>query len=167
MKIGMERDSAPAAAAVVALMIGELSYMPVLNRISKAIVARAVELHRAMPGSLLICESSPMTAEAIRLGVHPSEVVTALPQAAGHTTRLVAQWLAGSPYSRYSLSLVTHALHAGRSVRIFSKLGLSAAPVAVDLPFDRGDPDWKLRSAPIFRLYNAAAYVYCACRGWL
>lgn len=152
---------------VVALMIGELSYMPRLNRISAAIVGRAVEMYRATPGNVLVCESAPMAAEAVRLGVNPAEVVTALPQPAGHTTRLVALWLAGSPYARQSVWLVTHALHAERSVRIFSKLGLSARPVSLALPFDGTDPDWKLRSAMAFRLYNAAACVYCRCRGWL
>jgi uncharacterized SAM-binding protein YcdF (DUF218 family) len=164
---GMERESARATPAVVALMIGELSYMPMLNRISKAIVARAVEMHRATPGSLLICESAPMTAEAVRLGVHPSEVVTALPQAAGHTTRLVALWFARSLYAGRPVRLVTHTLHARRSVRIFSKMGIPADPVPLDLPFERDDPDWKLRSAVHFKLYSAAAHVYCRCRGWL
>src|SRR5712671_3910715 len=82
-------------AAVVALMIGELDYMPldraqgrrVLNRISTAIVARAVAVWREAPGSVLICESMPMAAEAIRLGVDPGEVVTALPQPLGHSSR--------------------------------------------------------------------------------
>ena len=153
--------------AVVALMIGELSYMPGLNRISKAIVERAVEIHRATPGSTLICESLPMAAEAIELGVNPAEVVTALPQPAGHTTRLVAVWLAASLYARRPLRLVTHAIHARRSVRIFAHVGLSATAVPLDVPFDPRDPDWKLRSAAIFHLYNGAAYVYCRYRGWL
>jgi hypothetical protein len=152
---------------VVALMIGELSHMPRLNRISAAIVGRAVEIYRATPGNVLICESAPMAAEAVRLGVNPVDVVTALPQPAGHTTRLVALWFAGSPFAPHSARLVTHALHAKRSVRIFAKLGISASPVPLALPFDRNDPDWKLRSAMAFRLYNAAAYIYCRWRGWL
>src|SRR5476651_695743 len=110
------------APAVLALMIGELRYMPALNWISTAIVGRAVEMHRATPGSVLICESAPMAAEAIRRGVNPSGVVTALPQPAGHTTRLVALWLAGSPYAGRPVRLVTHTLHASRSVKIFAKL---------------------------------------------
>ena len=156
-------------------MIGELDYMPIdpaqggprLNAISRSIVARAVALWRETPGSALVCESAPMSAEAVRLGADPADVATALPQARGHTTRLVALWMAGSACAGRRALLVTHAMHAPRSVRIFSKVGISADAVPVDLPFDRRDPDWKLRSAGIFRLYNAAAYVYCACRGWL
>jgi hypothetical protein len=152
---------------IVALMMGELSYMRGLNRISSEIVARAVELHRASPGSVLICESERMTAEAIRLGLTPSDVVTALPQPAGHTTRRVALWLAASPYAGHPARIVTHRLHARRSVRIFSAAGVAATGVPLDLPFDPADPDWKLRSARIFRLYNHAAWVYCLARGWV
>jgi hypothetical protein len=155
-------------------MIGELDYMPfdgaqggpALNHISSAIVMRAVAVWRETPGSVLICESAPMAAEAIRLGVDPADVVTALPQPLGHTTRLVAVWMAASPYARRRALLVTHALHARRSLRIFSKAGIAADAVPLALPFDRRDPDWKLRSAGIFRLYNLAADVYCRCRGW-
>ena len=149
------------------MMIGELDYMPVLNRISVAIVARAVTVWRETPGSVLICESAPMAAEAIRLGVDPAEVVAALPQSLGHTTRLVALWMAASPYAGRRAVLVTHAMHAPRSLRIFSKVGMTADAVPMDLPFDGHDPDWKLRSSGIFRVYNTVAHVYCRCRGWL
>jgi hypothetical protein len=152
---------------VIALMIGELAYMRTLNRISADIVARAVAVLRETPGSVLICESAPMTAEAIRLGVAESDVVTALPQRVGHVTRLVALWLARSPYARGPVRLVTHALHARRAIRVFAKVGINASAVGLDLPFNREDPDWKLRSAGIFRAYNIAAYVYCVCRGWV
>ena len=94
--------------AIVALMIGELSYMRQLNQISTAIVHHAVLLWRKTPGSVLVCESAPMTAEAIRLGVAPFEVVTALPQPAGHTTRLVALWMARSGHAGRPAVLVTH-----------------------------------------------------------
>jgi uncharacterized SAM-binding protein YcdF (DUF218 family) len=63
--------------------------------------------------------------------------------------------------------MVTHALHAARAVRIFRRLGVPVRPVPVDAPFDPHDADWKLRSAPHFRVYNAAATAYCGLRGWL
>jgi hypothetical protein len=157
----------PIPAAVVALMIGELNYMPALNRISSAIVARAVAIWRETPGSVLICESAPMAAEAVRLGVDPGDVLTALPQPLGHTTRLVALWMAASPYAAHRAVLVTHAMHAPRSLRIFSKVGIAADAVPLDVPFDADDPDWKLRSVGMFRAYNAAAHLYGLCRGWL
>ena len=58
-------------------------------------------------------------------------------------------------------------MHARRSLRIFSKVGIAAGAVPLDLPFDASDPDWKLRSAGMFRAYNAAAHLYGLCRGWL
>ena len=153
--------------AIVALMIGELDYMSGLNRISAAIVERAVAVWRDTPGSVLICESAPMAAEAARLGVAVSDVVTALPQALGHTTRLVAWWLAREGYGSHPVHIVTHAMHAPRALRILAKAGVRASAVSLDLPFDPNDPDWKLRSAGVFRFYNAAAHVYCFCRGWM
>lgn len=160
-----DRGTVPAP-AIVALMIGELDYMTALNPISTAIVNEAVRLWRETPGATLICESAPMTAEARRLGVAEKDVVTALPQPSGHITRLVALWLAASPYADRPIWLVTHALHAGRAIRIFRKARIEATAVGLDLPFDRHDPDWKLRSAAVFRAYNLAAYVYGICRGW-
>ena len=153
--------------AIVALMIGELDYMSSLNRISTHIVERAVAEWRRTPGSALICESAPMAAEAVRLGVAESDVTTALTQPLGHTTRLVALWYARSPYGRGPARLVTHAMHARRAVRIFEKTGTEATAIGLDLAFDREDPDWKLRGAGVFRAYNMAAHVYCVCRGWL
>ncbi len=138
-----------------------------LNAISRAIVHRAVELWRETPGSTLVCESEPMAAEAMRLGVARADVVTALPQPLGHTTRLVAQWMASSPYASRRAILVTHAMHAPRSVRIFDRLGIRADAMPLDLPFNRADGDWKLRSASIFRIYNGVAYVYCFLRRWI
>ena len=163
------RDHAipPHGPAVIALMIGEVDYMSTLNRISAGIVERAVAVWRETPGGVLICESAPMAAEAMRLGVAESDVVTALPQPLGHTTRLVALWLARSPCARGPVRLVTHAIHARRAIRIFAKVGIVASAVGMDLPFDREDPDWKLRSAGIFRVYNMAAHVYCVCRRWV
>jgi len=163
-------NAAPATtapAAIVALMIGELDYMSALNAVSCSIVERAVAIWRATPGSVLICESGPMAAEARRLGVAASDVVTALPQPLGHTTRLVALWLAGNGYDGGRVILVTHAMHASRAVRILARVGVKASAIGMDLPFDRNDPDWKLRSAGMFRLYNAAAYLYCLVRGWV
>jgi hypothetical protein len=155
------------APIVIALMIGELDYMPVLNAISRAIVARAVAVWRSTPGAALVCESEPMALEAIRLGVARGDVVTALPQSLGHTTRLVAQWMAASEFAQRPAILVTHAMHAPRSVRIFSRLGLTAEAVSLNLPFDPRDRDWKLRSAAIFRFYNILAYAYCYARRWI
>lgn len=152
---------------VIALMIGELDYMVSLNPISTAIVERAVTLWRATSGSVLICESAPMTDVARRMGVAASDVVTALPQPLGHTTRLVALWLACSLYAQARVQLVTHAMHARRAVKIFAKVGIEASAIGLDLPFDSADPDWKLRSAGIFRAYNVAAHLYCVCRGWV
>ena len=153
--------------AIVALMIGELDDMPTLNRISALIVERAVSLWRDAPGSVLVCESAPMAVEAIRLGMAPSDVTTALPQPLGHTTRLVALWLARSPHGRGPVRLVTHALHARRAIGIFRKVGIQATATGLDLTFDREDPDWKLRSVGAFRVYNAAAHIYGLCRGWV
>ena len=155
------------APAVVALMIGELDYMTALNPISTAIVEEAVRMWRQTPGAALICESAPMTDAARRLGVGERDVVTALPQPTGHITRLVALWFARSPYADRPVRLVTHAMHAGRAIRIFRKAGIHGSVVGLDLPFDHRDPDWKLRSAGIFRAYNAAAYVYGFLRGWI
>ena len=152
--------------AVLALMIGELNYMSPLNRISTIIVDRAVAIWRRTPGEVLICESAPMAAQAIKLGVAESAVVTALPQRTGHTTRLVAQWFAASPFCGGDLRLITHAIHAGRAGRTFARLGIAATVIGLDIPFDREDPDWKLRSAPLFRAYNAVALLYGVCRGW-
>lgn len=148
-------------------MIGELDYMSGLNRISTAIVARAVAVWRETPGSVLVCESTPMAAEARKLGVPPADVVTALPQALGHTTRLVALWLSREGYRRAPVTIVTHAMHVRRAVRILARAGVEASAVSLDLPFDPKDPDWKLRSAGMFRAYNVAANVYCWLRGWI
>lgn len=153
--------------AIVALMIGELEYMSGLNRISTAIVEHAVAVWRATPGSVLICESAPMTAAAIALGVAEHDVVTALPQPTGHITRLVALWLADSPYTARPARLVTHSMHARRAVRIFEKVGIAATAIGLDLPFDPRDGDWKLRSAGVFRVYNVIADLYGRCRGWV
>lgn len=152
---------------IVALMIGELEYMSGLNRMSTAIVEQAVTVWRQTPGSVLICESAPMATEAMRLGITASDIITALPQPLGHTTRLVAQWLAGSPYAHRPVRLVTHTIHARRAIRIFAKVGITATAIEMDLPFDCRDADWKLRSARVFRVYNLAAHIYCVCRGWI
>src|SRR5262245_9870646 len=148
-------------------MIGELNYMSGLNAVSAAIVRRAIDVWRETPGAALICESAPMTAEAVRLGVAPEDVITALPQPSGHTTRLVALWLARSRQPSGPVCLVTHAMHAGRAVRIFARVGIPASAVPIELPFNPADRDWKLRSAAVFRVYTLAAYVYCRLRGWL
>jgi hypothetical protein len=148
-------------------MIGELRYMPRLNEISVRIVERAVAVWRETPDSVLVCESSPMTREALALGVDESAVVTALTQKHGHTTRKVALWLAETPYASRPVRIVTHVMHAPRAVRIFRKAGINASAIAIDVPFKAGDPDWKLRSAAIFRMYNLAAEVYCFARGWV
>jgi hypothetical protein len=154
-------------AVIVALMIGELPYMPGLNRISTRIVERSVQVWREHPGSVLICESQPMSVAAKQLGVPDAALITALPQATGHTTRRVASWLADSEHRRSDVLLVTHAIHAPRAVKVFAKLGITAAAEGLDLGFDRNDPDWKLRSRTVFRVYNSAAHIYCICRGWV
>src|SRR4029079_8334219 len=102
-------------------MIGELDYMTSLNRISSAIVDRAVDEVRARPHAMLVCESRPMTDRALSRGLDPARVVTALPQPRGHTTRLLAEWLAQSPYAGEDVMIVTHTLHAARSRRIFTR----------------------------------------------
>jgi hypothetical protein len=152
---------------IVALMIGELPYMSGLNRISTRIVERSVEVWRQRPGGILVCESQPMSHVARGLGVPDAALITALPQASGHTTRLVADWLAGSGHRCSDVLLVTHALHAPRAVRVFAKLGIAATAEGLDLAFDRHDPDWKLRSRNVFQVYNFAAHIYCVCRGWV
>jgi len=157
----------PHPPVIVALMIGELPYMSGLNWISARIVERSVQVWREHPDSVLICESQPMALTAKRLGVPDHALLTALPQASGHTTRSVAAWLVGSGHRRSDVLLVTHAIHAARAVKIFEKLGVRAAADGLDLAFDRDDPDWKLRSRWIFRLYNLAAHIYCVCRGWV
>jgi uncharacterized SAM-binding protein YcdF (DUF218 family) len=108
-----------------------------------------------------------MTDRALSRGLDHGRLVTALPQPRGHTTRLLAEWLARSPYAGEDVMIVTHALHAARSRRIFARLGIRAIPVSLDLRFDPADPDWKLRSARIFRFYNGLAWVYCFARRWV
>ena len=164
-----DRDPKDQQGVIVALMIGELRWQPTLNRISSEVVERAVEVWRADPSTLLICESELMRQHALRQGVPADRVRTALPQPSGHTTRLVAEWLSGN---RHDLpgdpwTIVTHSLHAKRAVRILGRCGLRVDAVGVDAPFAMSDRDWKLRSEPIFRAYNAVAWVYCWLRGWV
>ncbi|HYE84966.1 MAG TPA: YdcF family protein [Vicinamibacterales bacterium] len=153
---------------VVALLIGELSYMNALNPISTRIVERAVEVWRRHPQGLLICEAEPMAAVARSLGVPEASLRVAIPEPGGHTTRWCAQRIAQMHKSgTHILVLVTHRLHARRAGKMFAALGLRTRLDGLDVPFDRGDPDWKLRSTTIFKIYNAGAWVYCLLRGWL
>ena len=153
---------------VVALLIGELSYMTSLNRITTAIVERAVSFWRKRPGAILICECEPMAALARSLGVPAESVRVAIPEPGGHTTRWAAERVrAMDDLGTRPLQLVTHRLHGRRASRMFSALHLRVEVEEVDAPFERSDPDWKLRSSAIFRLYNTGAWVYCYARGWL
>ncbi len=153
---------------VVALLIGELSYMSALNPITTQIVARAVTRWREWPGALLICEAEPMAAVARTLGVPPALLRVAIPERGGHTTRWAAERIAAMPdYGNRILVLVTHKWHGRRAARMFRALGMRPKLDGLDLPFERRDPDWKLRSAAMFRAYNTAAWAYCFARGWL
>lgn len=153
---------------IVALLIGELSYMTALNPITTRIVERAVALWQRHPGAVLICEAEPMAAMARRLGVPDVSLRVAIPEPGGHTTRWCAERVAVMPTSgNRILVLVTHRLHARRAGKMFAALGLRSRLDGLDLPFDRRDPDWKLRSSAIFKFYNAGAWVYGFLRGWL
>lgn len=153
---------------IVALLIGELHYMTRLNAITTRIVERAVALWRERPAALLVCEAEPMAAVARGLGV-PAEVIrVAIPEPGGHTTRSAAERIRAMLDSGItSVVLVTHRLHGARARRIFRAVGLEANLDGLDVPFDAADPDWKLRSRTIFRLYDAGAWAYCFARGWL
>lgn len=153
---------------VVALLIGELHYMTRLNVITTRIVEHAVSVWRRQPASTLVCEAEPMAAVARRLGVPEAQLRVAIPEPSGHTTRWAALRVASMPgRDGRPVVLVTHRLHARRAARMFRAAGISCVRDGLDLPFDRTDPDWKLRSEPIFRAYNTAAWVYCFARGWL
>jgi len=153
---------------VVALLIGELSYMTTLNRITTQIVERAVARWRERRGAVLICEAEPMAALARSLGVPDESLRVAIPEPGGHTTRWAAERIAAMPdHGSRTLVLVTHRLHGRRAARIFHALGMRTKVDGLDLPFARRDADWKLRSTAIFRAYNTAAWGYCFLRGWL
>ncbi len=152
----------------MALLIGELSHMTGLNRITTSIVERAVSCWQKRQGVILICEAEPMAALARTLGVPAGSVRVAIPEAGGHTTRWAAERIrAMSDLGSRRLRLVTHRWHGPRAARMFGALGMDAELIGLDIPFDRGDPDWKLRSESIFRAYNAGAWAYCFARGWL
>jgi len=158
----------PAEASIVALLVGELRYMTHLNTITTRIVEHAVALWRRRPRALLICEAEPMAAVARQLGVPAASIRVAVPEAGGHTTRWAAERIcAMSDLGTESVLLVTHRLHGARARRIFRAAGLDAALDAVEVPFQANDPDWKLRSSAIFRVYNTGAWAYCFARGWL
>ena len=153
---------------IVALLIGELSYMTSLNRITTQIVERAVARWRERPGAVLICECEPMAAVARSLGVPEASLRVAIPEPSGHTTRWLVERIAAMPDHRTRiLVLVTHRLHGRRAARMFFALGMRSRVDGLDLPFSPDDADWKLRSALIFRAYNTAAWGYCFLRGWL
>lgn len=147
---------------VVALMIGELKYQPVLNSITTAIVSAAVDRWQAgARGGVLVCESPPMSTLARELGVPAECVWTADPRPAGHTTRAVAKAIESVPALRLQRwHVITHCLHAKRASAIFANVGLVCEFEGLDLPFNRSDPDWKLTSSLMFRLYNVAASVH-------
>lgn len=153
---------------IIALMIGELRYMPTLNRISTAIVGEAAALWRQCPSALLVCESEPMRQHALRLGV-PADRLRTLPQPHGHKTRLVAEWLSAHrrEFPDGPWTMCTHTLHAARAQRMLAKLGLDVVRHDIHVPFDESDADWKLRSERWFRFHNVAADVYCRFRAWL
>ena len=153
---------------IVALLIGELRYMTQLNRVTTRIVEHAVSDWRAHPSTLLICEAEPMAVLAASLGVPRELIRTAIPEAGGHTTRWAAERVrAMADSGSRSLRLVTHRLHAPRAARMFRALKMQVELEGLDLPFDRDDPDWKLRSESAFRAYNMAASAYCLARGWM
>jgi uncharacterized SAM-binding protein YcdF (DUF218 family) len=153
---------------VVALLIGELHYMTRLNAITTRIVEHAVSLWQRQPASTLVCEAEPMAEVARQLGVPAAQVRVAIPEPAGHTTRWAALRTAAlAGRDGRPVVLVTHRLHARRAARIFRAAGVTCVREDVDVPFDRTDPDWKLRSEPIFRIYNTVAWAYCFARGWL
>lgn len=153
---------------IVALLIGELPYMTTLNAITTRIAEHAVALWQRQPDTLLICECEPMAAVARAHGVPERSLRVAIPEADGHTTRWAASRIAAMPgAAQRQLMLVTHRLHGPRAARMFRKLGFRTTLVGLDLPFNAQDPDWKLRSQTVFRVYNAMAWVYCAARGWV
>jgi hypothetical protein len=153
---------------IVALLIGELPYMTTLNAITTRIAEHAVELWRQQPGTLLICECEPMAAVARRMGVPDVSLRVAIPEPDGHTTWWAASRIAAMPDAAgRALVLVTHQLHGARAARMFRKTGFRTTLVGLALPFNAQDPDWKLRSEGIFRVYNAIAWVYCFARGWV
>jgi hypothetical protein len=152
----------------VALLIGELHYMTRLNAVTSHIVEHAVACWRARPSAVLVCEAAPMAALARSLGVPAASMRVAIPEAGGHTTRWAAERIRAMPVlGDRTVLLVTHRLHGPRAARMFRAVGLQVQLEGLDLPFDRRDPDWKLRSPAIFRFYNAGAWVYCFARGWL
>ena len=160
-RVTSEVPDVGAGPGVVALMIGELIYQPVLNSITTQIVSAAVDRWRTSAAGLLVCESKPMTALAIELGVPAECVWTACPQPAGHTTRAVAEAIAAAPAFRlHRWHVVTHRLHARRAQKIFASFGLMTEFEGLDLPFRFSDADWKLTSSLMFRLYNVAAAVH-------
>jgi len=153
---------------IVALLMGELRYMTGVNSITSRIVEGAVSLWRERTDAILICEAEPMGELARKLGVPAESVRVAVPEAGGHTTRLAALRVRAMPdLGNRSLKLVTHRLHSDRAARIFGRLGLSVDVAGLDIPFDRRDSDWKLRSEANFRFYNQGAWIYCFARGWL
>lgn len=154
---------------IVALMIGELHWMPRLNHISSEIVRKSVDIWRQCPGALLVCESEPMRKLAEELGVPAASLWTALPQPSGHKTRLLALALLPQRdrFPAGEWMIVTHELHEARAKRIFERCGLQVSSTGLAVPFARDDHDWKLRSAGIFRVYNTIAWVYCGMRGWV
>jgi len=154
---------------IVALMIGELKYQPVLNQITTGIVRTAVELWRSFPSATLVCEAAPMAELAARLGVSPTRLETAIRADRGHTTRKVAKWLQarGGIPSEERFWVITHLLHAERAARVFARCGLRAAFIPLEVPFSAGDPDWKLKSDRMFRMYNHAATLLCQLLRWV
>ncbi len=159
----------PPPTVIVALLIGELPYQPRLNAITSRIVEHAAAAWKRHPEAVVVCEAEPMRRLAADIGVPDDQLVTALPQPAGHTTRKLIDWLlqhrdrlpAGCWW------LMTHDLHAPRAARMFARGGIDAVPVPVSAPFDAGDADWKLRSAAHFRAYDRGALLYCRLRGWV
>jgi hypothetical protein len=149
-------------------MMGEIAYQNELNAITSRIVEACVALWRENPGAMIVCEARLLSDYALQLGVTEGHLMTAIPAARGHRTRKVAEWIRHHrPPAWKNISVITHALHAGRAERIFNRCQIRATFVGLDLPFSPDDPDWKLRSSAVFRAYDRMAGLYCRARGWV
>lgn len=151
---------------IVALMIGELPYMNgELNTVTKDIVTKAIEL--AGSSWTLICESQLMSEYALSIGFPKTQLITALPQNNGHTTVKLARAVKEIITEHDIVEIVTHSIHLNRAKAVFNKVGIKVFGECTHTSFNADNPDWKLRSKTIFKVYNSLAWVYCFARRWV